>query len=119
MGNRYTAVTWKSARRRYLAVSKKKEKAEKPRWKFRWRNLTGFGRLARMALGGVLIFLGTQSEGDEGPKMPLLASGVVLLVLGLIGWDSTRAIFKRPTRKAYLRHYPETEAAAEAAEEAT
>lgn len=98
-------------------MSKKKEKAEKLKWKFRWRNLTGVGRLARMALGGVLIFLGTQSEGDESPRMPLLAGGIVLLVLGLLGWDSTRAIFKRPTSKAFLRHYPEEEAAQEAAGE--
>jgi hypothetical protein len=102
-----------TTRRRDLAVSKRKEKAEKPKWKFRWRNLTGIGRLARMALGGALIFMATQSQDDEGPKMPLLAGGILLLVLGLLGWDSTRALFKRPTRKAFLRHYPEEEAAEE------
>jgi len=96
-------------RRRDIAVSKKKEKEEKPRWKFFWKNLTGFGRLARMAMGGALIYMATQSEEDKGPKMPMLAGGICLLVVGLIGWDSTRAIFKRPTKKAYLRHYPETE----------
>ena len=94
-------------------MSKKKEKEEKPKWKFLWKNLGGFGRLTRMALGGVLIYLGTQSKEDEGPKMPLLVGGIGLLVVGLLGWDSTRALFKKPTKKAFLRHYPETEAVEE------
>jgi hypothetical protein len=100
-------------RRRGITVSKKKEKEEKPKWKFFWKNLSGFGRLGRMVLGGVLIYLATQSDEDEGPKMPLLAGGICLLVVGLLGWDSTRALFKRPTKKAFLRHYPETETAEE------
>ena len=39
-----------------------------------------------------------------------ICSGKYLIVIGgLLGWCSLRALLHKPTRRARLRHYPETE----------
>lgn len=93
-------------------MSKKQKKAARPDWKFFWKNVDGLGRLNRMAAGAGLIYLaGKMKDGSEssaGPNATLLtAFGVYLLVVGFLRWCSLRALFKKPTRKAFKRHYPE------------
>ncbi len=84
-----------------------KKKAKKPRWKFFWKNVDGLGRINRMAAGAALIYLGTKMK-DEGPRATLLtAFGVYMLVVGFLRWCSLRALLRKPTKKAFKRHYPE------------
>lgn len=87
-------------------MSKKSKKAAKPKWKFFWKNVDGLGRINRMAAGAGLIYLANKMK-DEGPQATLLtAFGVYLLVVGFLRWCSLRALFKKPTRRAFKRHYP-------------
>lgn len=86
----------------------KKEKKEKKRWKFFWKNVAGLGRLNRLVAGAAMIYAATQMKDDPEKAAPLAAFGAYLIVVGgLLGWCSLRALFKRPTKRARLRHYPE------------
>ena len=84
-----------------------KEKVEKPKWKLFWKNVDGLGRLNRLVAGVVIIFLATQNK-EKGPNPLLIGFGADLLVVGgLLRWCSLRALLKKPTKMAFLRHYPE------------
>lgn len=83
-----------------------KGKADKPKWKFFWKNVDGLGRLNRMGAGAALIFLATQNK-EKGPNPFLLGFGAYLIFVGFLRWCSLRAIFRKPTKRAFLRHYPE------------
>ena len=97
----------KAMRRRYGAVSNKKENAEKPEWKFFWKNVNGLGRINRMAAGAALIVLANQNK-DKGPNPLLIGFGAYMMFGGFLQWCSLRALFKKPTKRAFLHHYPET-----------
>jgi Protein of unknown function (DUF2892) len=87
----------------------KKQKAEKKKWKFFWKNVTGLGRLLRLGAGAALVYAGQQAE-DENQKMMMTGFGAYLIVFGgLLGWCSLRALLHKPTKRARLRHYPEGE----------
>jgi hypothetical protein len=98
-------VSRAAAGRRGLILSKKK-KEKKPEWKFFWKNVDGLGRINRMAAGAALLALAFQNK-DEGPNPLMLCAGVYLLVVGFLRWCSLRALLRKPTKRAYLRHYPE------------
>mgnify|MGYP000969251962 CR=1 FL=1 len=85
-----------------------KKKKEKKRWKFLWKNVGGLGRLNRLAAGAAMIFAATRMKDDPEKAAPLAAFGAYLVVVGgLLGWCSLRALFKKPTKRALRRHYPE------------
>ena len=88
----------------------KKQKKEKKRWKFLWKNITWMGRLNRIVAGAALLY-GASKLKDDPEKAALLAgAGTYLIVIGgLLGWCSLRALLHMPTKRARLRHYPETE----------
>lgn len=89
------------------AMSKKKKGREK--WKFLWKNLGCLGRLLRLGAGGALVYAGVNSEDDKQKKM-MTGLGAYLIVFGgLLGWCSLRALLHKPTKRAYLRHYPVSE----------
>jgi len=88
-------------------VHHNKEKAEKPKWKIYWKNVDGLGRLNRLVAGAVIIFLATQNK-EKGPNPLLIGFGAYLIVVGgLLRWCSLRALLKKPTKRAFLRHYPD------------
>jgi Inner membrane protein YgaP-like, transmembrane domain len=88
-------------------VHHNKGKAEKPEWKFMWKNVDGLGRLNRLVAGVVIIYLATQNK-EKGSNPLLVGFGAYLIVVGgLLKWCSLRALLKKPTRRAFLRHYPE------------
>jgi len=85
----------------------KKKKAKKPEWKFFWKNVDGLGRINRMAAGALFIFLAVRDK-EAGPNPLLLGFGLYLVIVGgLLRWCSLRALLKKPTKRASLRHYPE------------
>ena len=89
-------------------MSNKKEKAEKPRWKLVWKNVDGLGRINRMAAGAGLLYLASRMKEEGGLNAMLLGGfGAYLMLFGFLRWCSLRALFKKPTRRAFLRHYPE------------
>ncbi|MHB8895455.1 MAG: YgaP family membrane protein [Candidatus Geothermincolia bacterium] len=86
----------------------KKEKKEKQSWKFFWKNVGGLGRLNRLVAGIAMIYGATKIKDDTKKAAALAAFGTYLVVIGgLLGWCSLRATFKKPTKRAYRRHYPE------------
>lgn len=86
---------------------KKKETEKGPKWKFFWKNVGGLGRLNRLVAGVVFIFLAVRDK-ESGPNHLLLGFGLYLVIVGgLLRWCSLRAALKKPTKRAYLRHYPE------------
>lgn len=84
----------------------KKKRAKKPEWKFFWKNVDGLGRINRMGAGAALLALAFQNK-DEGPNPLMVCAGAYLLVVGFLRWCSLRALLKKPTKRAFLRHYPE------------
>jgi len=86
----------------------KKEKKEKKKWKFFWKNVCGLGRLNRI-VAVVAMLYGASKMKDDMPKSAALAAfGTYLIVIGgLLGWCSLRATLHRPTKCARRRHYPE------------
>lgn len=93
-------------------MSRKNKKGEKVKWKFFWKNVGGFGMLLRVASGVALIAAAAGLSGEDDPKAQMLSvMGGVFIIEGLLRWCSLRALFKRPTRKAFLRHYPEVKEA--------
>jgi hypothetical protein len=86
----------------------KKAKEEKKKWKFLWKNVGIGGRLNRLIAGAALIFGATKLKDDPQKAAALTAFGAYLIVIGgLLGWCSLRATLKKPTKRAYRRHYPE------------
>jgi len=88
----------------------KKQKKEKQRWKFLWKNVGGLGRLNRIAAGAALLYAASKMKDDPEISAALMAFGGYLIVIGgLLGWCSLRALLHKPTKRARRRHYPETE----------
>ena len=88
-------------------MSKKKEAGlEKPEWKFFWKNVDGLGRINRMGAGAALLIAASQIKDKQ--KAALLAlPGAYMLTVGFLRWCSLRALLKKPTKRAFRRHYPE------------
>lgn len=85
-------------------------KKAKKRWKFLWKNVGGLGRLNRIAAGAALLYGASKLKDDPQKAAALEGFGTYLILIGgLLGWCSLRALFKKPTERAFLRHYPETE----------
>jgi len=83
------------------------KKKEKKKWKFFWKNIGGLGRLNRMIAGIALIAAAALSREDKMKSTALAGTGVVFLVDAYLAWCSLRALLKKPSKRAYLRHYPE------------
>ncbi len=86
----------------------RKPKKEKKKWKFFWKNVDGGGLLLRVAAGLALIGAAAQTSEDVQKAKFLGIAGAYLVVVGLLRWCSLRALLKKPTKRAFLRHYPET-----------
>ncbi len=86
----------------------RKKKEEKPKWKFFWKNVGPLGMLWRIALGIGLVMAARNMKDDTTKSMAMTIAGVFVAIEGLMRWCSLRAIFRRPTKRAFLRHYPET-----------
>lgn len=84
-----------------------KEKEEKVKWKMFWKNVSIFGMLWRVAAGAALIAAASKSTEDRSRATVLGLAGLFVVFEGLLRWCSLRGLFKRPTRRAFLRHYPE------------
>jgi len=86
----------------------RKSKPGKKKWKFFWKNVNGLGRLLRVGLGLAFI-AGAAVTAEEDAKTARLlgAAGAYLVFVGMLRWCSLRALLKKPTKRAYLRHYPE------------
>jgi len=88
----------------------KKAKKEKKRWKFLWKNVGGLGRLNRIAAGVALLYGASKMKDDTEKAAAMVGFGTYLIVIGgLLGWCSLRAVCKKPTKRAFRRHYPDTE----------
>jgi hypothetical protein len=86
----------------------KREKKEKKKWKFFWKNVGGLGRLNRLVAGAAMLYGASKMKDDMQKSAALAAFGTYLIVIGgLLGWCSLRALLHKPTRRARLRHYPE------------
>ena len=85
----------------------KKEKDVKHEWKFFWKNVDGLGRINRMAAGALFVYLASTMKEKNSNAVFLAGPGIYLLVVGFLQWCSLRALFRKPTKRAYLRHYPE------------
>jgi Inner membrane protein YgaP-like, transmembrane domain len=86
---------------------RKKSEADKPKWKMFWKNVDGLGRLNRLVAGAAIIYLALQDK-EKGPNPLLVGFGAYLIVVGgLLQWCSLRALLKKPTKRAFRRHYPE------------
>jgi hypothetical protein len=97
----------KQAERGGEAMSKKAKEEKKP-WKFFWKNVGLGGRLNRLAAGGGLVYGATKMKDDPTTAAAMAGFGLYLIVIGgLLGWCSLRATLKKPTKRAYRRHYPE------------
>lgn len=93
-------------------MSRKKKKEEKVKWKFLWKNVGWFGMLLRVASGAALIAAAAGLAGEDDQKAQMLSvMGGIFIVEGLLRWCSLRALFKRPTKRAFRRHYPEADEA--------
>ena len=85
-----------------------KARKEKKKWKLLWKNVSVLGRLNRIAAGAGAIALASRMKDDEQKAMLLTGFGVYLIVIGgLLGWCSLRALLKAPTKRAFRRHYPD------------
>jgi hypothetical protein len=86
----------------------RKGRKEKKKWKFLWKNVNGLGRLLRLGLGAALLYAASQMKDDQTTAGALGLFGIYLIVVGgLLRWCSLRALLKKPTKRARLRHYPE------------
>ena len=69
----------------------KKQKKEKKRWKFLWKNVGGLGRLNRIAAGAALLYGASKLKDDPEKAAVLAGFGTYLIVIGgLLGWCSLR-----------------------------
>lgn len=88
-----------------------KAKKKNVKWRFFWKNVGGLGRLNRLAAGIAALALASQMKEDQKNAAALAAFGMYLAVVGgLLGWCSLRALLKRPTKRAFRRHFPEAAA---------
>ena len=94
-------------------MGRKKEKEEveveleeEEEWHFFWKNIGWFGMLLRV-LGGVAIIMWARSNKEDPKAMAATVYGASMIFDGLCRWCSLRAILKKPTKRAYRRHYPE------------
>jgi hypothetical protein len=94
-------------------MGKKKEKEEveveleeEEEWHFFWKNIGWFGMILRV-LGGIAIIMWARSKEEDPKAMAATAYGVWMIIDGLCRWCPLRAIRRRPTKRAYRRHYPE------------
>lgn len=83
------------------------KKKEKEKWKFFWKNIDGLGRFNRLMVGLGLIAAAAMSREDKLKSAALGLAGVVFLVDAYLAWCSLRALLKKPSKRAYRRHYPE------------
>lgn len=81
----------------------------KKKWRFFWKNVDGLGMLNRLAAAALLFVIAYMIKDDEIKAGLLAAWGLAFFFDGLTRWSPYRALLKWPTRRAYLRHYPETE----------
>lgn len=89
----------------------KKKAEEKPKWKFCWKNVGWFGMLLRIGMG-IALLAAAKSAGDDKKKAGALGLlGLMEIKFGLLRWCPLRAIRKKPTKRAFRRHYPEADAA--------
>lgn len=86
----------------------KKKAAEKPKWKFFWKNVGGLGMLLRVGMGIALLAAAKMSSEDKKRAAVLGVLGLMEIKFGLLKWCPLRAIRKKPTKRAFLRHYPES-----------
>jgi len=82
------------------------EPEEEEEWHFFWKNIGWFGMLLRV-LGGVAIIMWARSNKEDPKAMAATVYGASMIFDGLCRWCSLRAILKKPTKRAYRRHYPE------------
>ena len=82
------------------------ELEEEEEWHFFWKNIGWFGMLLRV-LGGVAIIMWARSNKEDPKAMAATVYGASMIFDGLCRWCSLRAILKKPTKRAYRRHYPE------------
>jgi hypothetical protein len=82
------------------------ELEEEEEWHFFWKNIGWFGMLLRV-LGGVAIIMWARSNKEDSKAMAATVYGASMIFDGLCRWCSLRAILKKPTKRAYRRHYPE------------
>jgi hypothetical protein len=92
-------------------MGRKKEKeeekeVEKEEWKCCWKNIGGLGMLLRV-LGGVALIMWARSNKEDPKAKAASIYGVTMIIDGLCRWCPLRAIRRRPTKRAYHRHYPE------------
>jgi carbon starvation protein CstA len=85
------------------------KRKEKKKWKFFWKNIGGLGRLNRMIAGIALIAAAALSREDKMKSAALAGTGAVFLVDAYLAWCSLRALLKKPSKRAYLRHYPKAD----------
>lgn len=89
-------------------MAKKALQEKNQPWKRRWKNVGWFGRLNRLVAGVALLY-GAGKMKDNVPASGALAAfgGYLVVVGGLLGWCSLRALLKKPTGRAFRRHYPD------------
>lgn len=92
-------------------MGRKKEKEEEEveeeeKWRFFWKNINGLGMLIRV-LGGIALIMWARSNEEEPMAKAASAYGITMIIDGLLRWCPMRAVFKRPTKRAHRRHYPE------------
>lgn len=92
-------------------MGKKKEAAEKVEWKFFWKNVDGLGMLLRVGAGIAFLAAARMSKDDKKRASLLTVLGVMEVAFGLLKWCPLRALRGKPTKRAYLKHYPEAEEA--------
>ncbi|MBU1670357.1 MAG: DUF2892 domain-containing protein [Actinobacteria bacterium] len=86
----------------------RKSRKEKKKWRFYWKNVNGLGRLLRIAAGAAFLYAASQMKDDQTTAGALGLFGIYLIVVGgLLRWCSLRALLHKPTKRAYLKHYPE------------
>lgn len=89
----------------------RKKKAEKPKWKFFWKNVDGLGMLLRVGAGIALLAAAKMSSDDKKRASILGVLGLMEIKFGLLKWCPLRALRGKPTKRAFLKHYPEADEA--------
>ena len=84
------------------------KKKKKKKWRFFWKNIGCLGRLNRLVAGAGLIAAAYMAKDEEEGIALLLAGwGAAFIFDGLMRWSVWRAIFRRPSKSAYRKRYPE------------
>jgi hypothetical protein len=91
-----------------MGRKKKEEEIEEveEKWRFFWKNIGLLGMLLRV-LGGVAIIMWARSQEDNPLAMPATIYGASMILDGLCRWCPLRAVRRKPTKRAYRRHFPE------------